>query len=84
MAQDWALKGSPLPSWDSAVEDLLKSPSTDPAEAAVTAALVWRNDTNRAADLAAALEKARAVPPDLNALRAAQRLIADFGFRIPD
>ena len=82
MAQDWALKGYPLPSWDSAVEDLLKSPSTDPAEAAATTALIWHSDKNRAADITAALEKASSTPPDLNALKAAQRIIADLGLRI--
>ena len=77
MAQDWVLNGSPLPSWDAAVEDLLKSPSVEAAEAAATAALVWGNDKDRAADITAAVEKARADTPDLNALKAAERIISE-------
>ncbi|MCX5771910.1 MAG: hypothetical protein NTZ09_16790 [Candidatus Hydrogenedentes bacterium] len=84
MAQDWALKGAPLPSWDSAVQDLIQSPLTDPAQAAAIAALVWRNDKNRRADISAAVEKASSAPPGLNALKAAQRLIADFRLLIAD
>ena len=81
IAQDWALKGPPLPSWDNAVQDLLKSAS---AEAAAAAALVWGNDPARAPEITAAIEKAHAAPPDHNALKAAQRIIADCGLRIPD
>jgi len=73
MAQEWARRGPPLPSWEPVVEQWIADPPQNPAQAAAANALVLPDDPAR---IAAALEKARAGADKFNALQAAQRFIA--------
>jgi hypothetical protein len=82
MAEDWSLKGSPLPSWDAAVESLIRDRGGDRSEIAATAALVWRGVEGRAGEVASAMEEAWGVEGDLDAVRAAERIITNYELRI--